>query len=197
MQRLVHSHVYRALACVPFSTAILVYLTALDVANRHRAAPPFVCASNLQAQFMGLGITTYSRPEQWFLKYLMWSTLIVIETFQDHATVLLTLLHALLGFSFVMDAGVNSYYHGHHFCCSSYAYCVFWASAFVALLVCAIRAKWAVASRWGIVLAWALCGLGILAYDAWRVGHHFLAYFVGTLGAILHSLGTSRSKIRA
>ena len=139
------------------------------------------------------GISRWNRPEGWLFKYTMWSWLFVVELCQGHATVLLVLLQALLEFSFTMDAGSNKDFDDYWFCCSSYAYFFFWASGLVAAIDAALRRRrrqkgrgWAV--PFGVLAGWLASALGTLIFDAWEHNHHFLAFLVGTLCALLNML---------
>ena len=139
------------------------------------------------------GTSRWNRPEGWLFKYSMWSWLFVVELCQGHATVLLVLLQALLEFSFTMDAGSNKDFDDYWFCCSSYAYFFFWASGLVAAIDAALRRRrrqkgrgWAV--PFGVLVGWLASALGTLIFDAWEHNHHFLAFLVGTLCALLNML---------
>ena len=136
----------------------------------------------------------WNQPQQWLFKYIMWSWLFVVEALQGHATVLLVLLQALLEFSFTMDAGRNNDVDAYWFCCSSYAYFFFFASGLVAAIDVAMRrrrrrqGRKSLALPLGLLVGWLASALGTLAFDGWDHSHHFLAFLVGTLCALLNML---------
>ena len=108
---------------------------------------------------------------------------------------LLVLLQALLQFSFTMDAGVNNDFDDYMFCCSSYAYYLFWASGLVAIFDAALRRRrrqrgrgWGWAIPFGVLVGWLASALGALVFDGWEHNHHFLAFLVGTFCAVLNVL---------
>ena len=180
---------------VPVASATMTYLLVLDLANRERITPPFWGAVDVQAQFLGLGISYLKSPETWVFKYGMWSWLFVIEFVQGHASVLLVLLQALLAFSFVMDVGVNRDYHGRWYCCSSYSTFFFCAAGQVAAMdaaLCRKKRRWEVAS--GVLVGWLVSAVGILVVDSWRPNHHLLAFLLGTVCALL-SVASSRTRV--
>ena len=151
--------------------------------------------------FTSCGTSRSNRPERWIFKYAMWSWLFLIEFVQGHATVLLVLLQALMAFSFVMDVGVNKNYHGYWFCCSSYSYFFFCASGQVAAIDAALRRRrmkrghgWAVPFL--ALVGWLVTAIGILLFDAWKPNHHFLAFMVGTVCALLNLLVVATSRTR-
>jgi len=134
-----------------------------------------------------------NRPEQWLFKYAMWSWLFVIEACQGHATVLLVLLQALLEFSFTMDAGRNNNADKYWFCCSSYAYFFFLPAGLIAAIDVALRRRRRRKGRglglpFSLLVGWLTSALGTLSFDSWQHNHHFLAFLMGTLCALLNML---------
>ena len=217
---------------IPVAGIVIGYLLILDIANRNKTKPPFWGATDLQAQFMGLGIghdpcpllppappplaptdtaavcgwlcilkrpsrtlcdTRRSRPEVWLFKYVMWSWLFVVELCQGHASVLLVLLQALLQFSFTMNSGTNKDYDGYSYCCSSYAYFFFCASGLIAAMDATLRRRKRLRGRgwillFGVLVGWLVSALGTLLFDSWKHNHHFLAFILGTLCALVSML---------
>ena len=162
-----------------FTLATLVFL---DVINLDRTTAPFLCPFPIAAQFLGLGM---SRPDSknwyvWIVKYFCWCTIFGFELSEGPFFALITLLHALLSFSFSMDVGINSSYCGYYFCCSSYAYffimgclgpCLWWKN---------LLSKW----RWAVVLIWIGGLILICAYDKTST-HHAIPFAVGAIDASL------------
>jgi hypothetical protein len=169
------------------AVGLVVYVAVLDALNAGRGAPPFVGAVPLQAQFLGLGIggPGFTEWYRWVLKYALWSaSLITIERASGRAFLVLSVLQALMAFSFVMDAGVNSEFQceHHHYCCSSYAYFYLAGTA----VACAYT-RWAStpARRAASALAWVVAGLVVLAADGFRWDHHVLALALGSVAGAL------------
>ena len=91
-------------------------------------------------------------------------------------------------FSFTMDAGVNKDFSGYHYCCSSYAYFFFCASGLVSAADAVLRVRRVSWRREMLFVLFVWCGfaLGTLIYDQWQHNHHFLAFLIGTLCALLN-----------
>lgn len=171
------------------SPLILFYLLILDVLNASKSTPPFVGASPLIAQFMGLGIGghRYNDIARWIAKYTFWSlSLLTIEYCTSCSFLLLSLLQSIFAFSFVMDAGVNSNYQCKHmhFCCSSYSY-LFLAG------IAINRTSWKLFARrkWVLffmsIVSQIAGAIALYAFDQYVWNHHAFAYGLGVLVSAL------------
>lgn len=170
------------------SPFILIYLSIMDLLNASISKPPFIGATPLAAQFMGLGIggPGYDGAERWVAKYAFWSlSLFVIEFCTSPSFLLLSLLQSLFAFSFVMDAGVNSNYQCRHmhFCCSSYSYLFL-------VGVAANRVSWELSHKRVIVFVSIIIQVGgaliLYAFDHYTWNHHAFAYGLGVTVSVLH-----------
>lgn len=183
----VHKQQSRAFFCLInaawASPLILTWLLTLDLLNASKSKPPFLGATPLMAQFLGLGIGSqgYDGAARWIAKYTFWSlSLFVIEFYTSPSFLLLSLLQALLAFSFVMDAGVNSEYQCQHmhFCCSSYSYLFLTGIA-------TNRVSWRLVCkrRWCFAFVSILVQVGgataLYLFDGHVWDHHAFAYGLG------------------
>lgn len=171
------------------SPLILTWLLTLDLLNASHSKPPFVGATPLMAQFLGLGIGGEGQngAARWTAKYTFWSlSLLVIELCTSPSFLLLSLLQALLAFSFVMDAGVNSEYQCQHmhFCCSSYSYLFLAGIATNRVswrLLCSRRSCLAAVS----ILAQCGGATALYWFDGRAWNHHAFAYGLGVAVSVL------------